>query len=351
MEKFKFFLAKRVFHRRRAEIYAQIGFALDHDANLKNEIDELHKVAVKRRSDLLPVYARWKHNFLHNSGSLANSMRGTISDSECGLIASAEETQNLPTAFKFLARAVKQITLMQESIKKAIRSTFLPGILLIALFYGIDSGFFSVIEESIPKNEWGFLPRAVASFTHNLTLFLTFAIALAIPTVVWWFWSLPRWSGKFRLYAEKTIFYNKYRDQQCAMFLMNLAFLMQADYPLKPSLERIRTHAPPYLAAHISSMLKKLNKDASNAGLALVSTGLFSPELGDLLTNYARWSNWHTQIHEIAANAMEIVTRDVLELSPRIEEGLKLTIGLVLFIVIATVGLIITTMLKKVGLR
>lgn len=351
MEKLKFFLAKRVFHRRRAEIYAQIGFALDHDANLKNEIDQLHKVAVMRKSELQPVYARWKHNFLHNAGSLAASMRGTVSDSECGLIASAEETQKLPTAFKFLSRAVKQITYMQESIKKAVRSTFLPGLLLIGLFFGIDSGFFPVIEESIPKSEWGLLPRAVASFSHNLTLFLSFAIVVAVPLTLWWFWSLPRWHGKARLMAEKTIFFNKYRDQQCAMFLMNLAFLMEAEHPLRSSLEKIKKHTTPYISSHITVMLKTLNKDATNAGYALVSTGLFSQELGDLLTNYARWSNWHTQISEIAANAMEIVTRDVLELSPRIEEGLKLALGLVLFVVIATVGLIITTMLRKVGFR
>lgn len=351
MEQIRFFLGRRVFLKRRIQIYAQMAFALEHDANIKAEIHEMLRVAAMRGSALEPVYLRWEHNYEHKAGKLSAAMRGTVSDSEVGLIASAEETRHLVPAFYFLSKAVKQINAMQESISKAIRAVILPALLLVGLFYGIDSGFFPNIEESLPRREWGMLPRAVATFCHHISLFLLIATLIAVPGFYFWVRSLPKWTGTTRRYLEKTIFYGKYRDQQCGMFLMNLAFLMQAELPLRASLEKMLVHATPYIRSHLRVMLKKLDKDATNAGVALVSTGLFNEELGDLLTNYARWSNWHTQIGEIASNAMEIVTKDIVDLSPRIEDALKITIGFVLFIVISTVGLIIMAMLRKVGFK
>lgn len=348
----RFFLNRNTFEKRRSEIYAQMAFALEHDANVRSELDEMVKIARVRKSQMLPIYLRWLGNYKGvAAGVLSQSMKETISNAECSLIASAEETQNLARGFRFLSQSTKKIAEMEKAIIGAVRSIFLPAAMLLGLLYSIDAYFFPIVLESVPKSDWGTIPTLVAGLAHNISSLIAIGTVAAPAIYLWWKHSLTRWTGKTRLLFERSFLYSKYRDFNCAVFLVNLAFLIEAGKPPRGALETIYKNSSPYLKWHIGNMIKRMDKSSSNMGHVLVSTGLFSEELGDLLTNYARWTDWHTQIGEIAYAALETVTRDVLEMSPRIQEGLKAVVGVVVFLVLATVGTIVMTIMQKSGFK
>jgi hypothetical protein len=102
---------------------------------------------------------------------------------------------------------------------------------------------------------------------------------------------------------------------------------------------------------HIAGMIAKLRKDSSNAGDALVSTGLFSEELGDLMTNYARWADWHTQIRRISDSALDVVTQDVKRLGPTFQSGLQLALGLCVMVVFAAGAMATVKVLMSATIR
>lgn len=342
----------RRFQKLRPQIYAQMAFALEHDANVRGELEDMVKVAKYRKSAMLPVYQNWLDNYKGKAaGRLSASMAQTVSREEISLIASAEETQKLASGFRFLSESTAKIANMQKAITSAVRSIFVPSAMLVGLLYGIDEQFFPVVAESIPREEWGTLPTMVSRISHNISTLIAFGAVVAPALYVAWKYSLTHWTGKTRLLFEKTILYSKYRDFHCAVFLVNLAFLMEAGKPPREALEKIYEKSSNYLKWHIGNMLKKMDRNASNMGEVLVSTGLFSEALGDLLTNYSRWTDWHTQISEIAYTALKIVTDDVLEMSPRVQEGLKAVVGLIVFLVLATVGSIVVAVMQKSGIK
>lgn len=344
-------LARGRFERRKPQIYKQIAFALERNASIKSEIQKMHQVAVSRGSSMEPIYALWKLNYEKSSGYFAAAIKGTTSVSEQTLIACAEQTQRLASGLSFLSDAIQQINVMQSAIRSAVWSNVLPFFLLIALFYGIDIGFFHAIEGSFPKNQWGPIPNLVASFASNITKFLSVFVFVCPALVAYWFYSLPRLTGKPRRILEKTVFYSKYRDQQCAMFLKNLAFLMNAQMKPYQAIETIMANSSPYMAHHAQLILSKMGRDSSNLGVAMTSTGLFNEELGDLVAGYLTWQDWHKEIDSIAKLAMDSVTEDVLALSPKIQESIKLIIGFTLFIVMSSVGMIIMNVIMRAGIR
>lgn len=338
MQALSLFLARRTFQGRRAAIYQKMAFGLQRGGTPANEFRAMYRNAVKRRSSLIPIYRHWDESLRGRAaGRMARAMQGTIPDSEYGLLAIAEENQSLVQGLEFLALSVRRVGEMRNSFVSAIRSTALPLILLCSGIIGIDMYFFPLMEDTMPRRDWPIITKLVATVAHELGSLLS-VLMLALPALLaLWVWSLPRFTGPARSFAERwlPLVYSKYRDFQCVMFQVNLAFLREANVSPRMSLVRIESIASPYIKSHVEIMLKKLNKDATNFGEVLVSTGLFSPDLAELISDYARWSDWHSQMRSIADSAMDIVTEDVKKLGPRMQDLLQLAIGAVIFIIMA----------------
>lgn len=350
LSKFSLWRARSAFSKQRSKVYAQIAFSLEHDATPRDEFEQMHKTAKARKSPLEEVFKDW-HTALTGkaAGKVATAMQGSIPATEYALLASAEETHSLPHGLRFLSDSVTKIDVMRAAISTAFSKIFLPGFMLIGLLMGVDSFFFPTIEDSLPHKSWPMLTKVVASMASNIIGLLGVIGIVFGGVLAAWYYSLSRWSGPLRAAAERTIFYSKYRDFNCALFLVNLAFLMTAEHPPRQSLEKIYKHSNPYVKFHIEQMIKNLNKDASNLGEAILSTGLFNRSLGDLMANYARWGDWHKQIRKIADTALEDVTNDILKFGPALENGLQLTLGLCVMLIFASGGLAVVKILQATG--
>ena len=343
--------AKAIFLKRRSKIYSQMAFSLGHDAHPPTEIKDMYKLAKRRGSPVAAVYRSWYEQISGKAaGRVALAMQGTIPTTEYALLASAEETHKLAQGFHFLSDAVTKIEEMRHAISSAFKKVWLPGAMLVGIFVGCDKFFYPTLEESLPRKSWPFLTKAVSGFASEIASVIGI-MAILIPCLVAiWYYSLSRWTGRSRGIAEKTVIYSKYRDFQCALFMVNLAFLMEANHSPREALMRIFEHSNKYIRWHIQGMLDKLNKSASNAGEALVCTGLFNEEVGDLLSNYARWGDWHKKIREIANSALQVVTDDIKRFGPTLDNGLQLLIGLCVMIVFASGAVAIVEVMALSGL-
>lgn len=343
--------AKALFVKRRSKIYSQMAFSLGHGAHPPSEIKEMYRMAKRRGSAVAPVYRSWHEKITGKAaGRIALAMQGTIPTTEYALLASAEETHKLPHGLHFLSDAVTKIDEMRIAITSAFKKVWLPGAMMIGLLMGIDAFFYPTLEESLPRKSWPFLTKLVSGIASEVASIVG-VLAVVVPLIVAaWYYSLSRWTGQGRALAERTIFYSKYRDFQCALFMVNLAFLMESDHAPREALSRISEHSNKYMRWHIQGMLDKLNKSASNAGEALVCTGLFNAEIGDLLSNYARWGDWYTKIREIANISLQVVTDDIKRFGPTLENGLQLLIGLSVMIVFASGAVAIIELMSMTGL-
>lgn len=342
----RFHFAKRTFLKRRGQIYKQMAFALRKDQPPKAEIEAMADSAKALKSPVEPVYREWLYQLEHKTaGNVSKAMRGTIPRSEYALLASAEETGRLAQGLEFLTRSVREIEEMQQAIFDSCRTAIIPTILLLGMILGIDAFFFPSIEESLPRKSWPFLTKLVAGIAHDMGSIVAVAALFGPGVVAVWVFALPRWTGRGRKVLEATVLFSKYRDYLCCLFLVNLQFLMEANLPPRDALERIFKASSPYMRWHLNTMLDAIVSRGMDVGAAITSTGLFNASLSELMANYARWSDWHTQIGDIAASALELISRDVKRMGPRIETGVKLVFGVVVLIVMGAGGLAMAKLL------
>lgn len=342
------FFAKRTFLSRRAAIYQKIAFGLKRSGTPAGELKAMYANSVRRKSSMSPVYQYWHESLRgHAAGRLARAMKGTIPESEYGLLKIAEDNQVLAKGFDFLAISVTRVNEMRRAFIDALRSVAIPVLLLCGLIIGIDIYFFPLVEDSLPRREWPIVTRLVASVAHQMGNILLAFVVLLPAMIALWQWSLPRLTGPTRLAAERVpLLYNKYRDFQCVLFQVNLAFLRESNVPPRSSLQEIEKISTPYMKWHVRAMLKKLDKEATNFGDVLVSTGLFKPDLADLISDYARWPDWQLQMRSIADTSMDIVTDEVKRFGPLMQQVLQVVIGLVIFIIMAASA---AAMIKTMG--
>ncbi|HYD60574.1 MAG TPA: hypothetical protein VEC35_09480 [Noviherbaspirillum sp.] len=347
----RLWFASLVFKKRRARIYEQIAFALERGAPPIAEIAQMYSNAVKRHSSVAAVYNDWLEKMRGTTaGRLAPAMKSTIGTNEYALIASAEETNTLAEGLKFLADSALRIEEMQRAVVDAVKTVWIPAVLLLTIFWGVDEFFFPMLTDSIPRKEWPFLTKIVSGVTSRVGSIVSFLMFVAPVIVVAWYLSLSRWGSRAGTFWDRTPLYSKYRDFQCALFLTNLAFLMNAGHPPRESLERMLKYSTAYMRTHIERMLKALSNKSTNTGVALVGTGLFNEEIGDLLVNYTRWTDWTKQVRPIANSALAIVTEDVKKFGPKLQELLQLLIGLSLMVVFAAGAIATAKMVMSSGL-
>lgn len=340
--------ARRIFQRRRAAIYEKMAFGLHRGGTPSNEFRAMYSNSVKRKSSLMPVYRHW-HDTLRGAaaGRMALAMKSTIPESEYGLLAIAEENQALVKGLQFLAISVNKVNQMRKAFIDALRSTALPMMMLIAGVIAIGEYFYPFLEDSMPRSEWPTITKIVAATAQQMGSILSFVSMLIPALIVFWLWSLPRLTGPFRSTLERLpLLYTKYRDFQCVMFQVNLAFLREAGVAPRKSLLEIERMSTPYMRWHVAAMIKKLDKDARNFGDVIVSTGLFNPDLSELISDYARWSDWHTQLRAIADASMDIVTDDVKRLGPFMQDLLQLTMGAVILVLMGSSSVAIVKVLS-----
>lgn len=348
MKSLRLFIAKSVFQRRRAAIYEKMAFGLHRGGTPSNEFRAMYRNSVKRKSSLMPVYRHW-HDTLRGSaaGRMALAMKDTVPESEYGLLAIAEENQALVKGLQFLAISVKKVNQMRKAFTDALRSTSLPMLMLVAGIIAIGQYFYPLLEDSLPKSQWPTLTKIVAATAQQMGSILSVVVMLIPAFLIFWLWSLPRLTGPIRLTLERLpLLYTKYRDFQCVMFQVNLAFLREANVAPRKSLLEIERMSTPYMKWHLNAMIAKLDKEAHNFGDVIVSTGLFNADLSELISDYARWSDWHTQLRAIADASMDIVTDDVKRLGPFMQQMLQLTMGGVILILMASSSVAIVKVLS-----
>lgn len=343
--------AKQAFQSRRANAYRLLAFALGKGASPMEEFEALLKTAKERKSRFVPIYHEWLTQLTGSAaGKMALSMRNTIPASEYALLASAEQTGRMKEGLEFMAGSVSQIEEMRSAISRALTSVMLPVLLLVSLIWGVDQYFFPSVEESVARKSWPFLSKVVADMAHHIGSIVAAGVVVVPVLLMLWIWSLPRLTGPWRRVLEMTVFYNKYRDYMCCIFLVNLQFLMDAGHSPLEALERIAALSNGYMKWHIEKMLHQIVTRSINVGDALLSTGLFNRDLAELMSNYARWADWHEQIGSIAKSALKIVTDDVSRLGPSVQAWLKLAVGGILLVVFGAGALALSKVLL-VGLN
>ncbi|HFK4763122.1 type II secretion system F family protein [Citrobacter farmeri] len=115
--------------------------------------------------------------------------------------------------------------------------------------------------------------NSMAEFTTQWGLVCGISFAGLLAVVLW---SLPRWTGRIRQFADRFMPWSLYSDLQGAVFLMNVAALLEAGLPEIDVLKTLRKTASPWLRERLDATIAGINR-GNSLGRALRYSGFNFP--------------------------------------------------------------------------
>lgn len=92
----------------------------------------------------------------------------------------------------------------------------------------------------------------------------------------WTVWSLPNVGGRPRRILDYLIPWSLYRDFQGVVFLLNVAALLGANVKTLDALNKLATHASPYMLERLNAIRRRVNA-GDHLGLAMRNSGYNFP--------------------------------------------------------------------------
>ncbi|WP_341679576.1 hypothetical protein [Comamonas thiooxydans] len=257
--------AARQFRKHRADYYEYLadvlsdsdGRILMHDIFLK----DAQRYAPKNRWQKLRPHPRavlseyWGSIFLDTGADVGVTWRGTLPDADMLIIASAANhggTGSVPDALKEAARLVRVVDEARSLFISIIAVAIFAIIVVLATLTSVPAFVWPQIKDTfdfVPETLYG--PHA-QDLDHFSKVFASYIIPLAIGILILciaFSWSLTRWSGRSRQWAEKIIIYRVYRNYRGAMFLSTLSTLVKrgSGLNLREGIQAISLQAEPWL--------------------------------------------------------------------------------------------------------
>lgn len=257
--------AARKFKKERADYYEYLadvladsgGRILMHDIFIK----DAQRYAPKNYWQKLRPHPRailsehWAVKFLDTGADVGATWRGTLPDADMLIIASAAQhggTGAVPDALKEVARLVRVVEEARSIFLSIIAVAIFAIIVVLASLTSVPAFVWPQIKASfdfVPETLYGPHALALDNFSKVFAAYLgPLAIAILLACIAF-NWSLTRWCGKSRQWADKFIIYRVYRNYRGAMFLSTLSTLVKSGsgLNLREGIQAIDNQAEPWL--------------------------------------------------------------------------------------------------------
>jgi type II secretory pathway component PulF len=322
----------------RERLYRKLAQLLKNGVSLDRSLDQIASIEEKRRhAATAKVLRRWRTS-IENGVNFGQCIAPFVPSSEALLLETGSNSGRLQEAFVNAAESVSQ----QRRVKNAIISAgSYPILLIVVLIAALVMASYQIIPafgEVLPVEQWQGSAATVASLTAAIR---EDGVTMLICLIVFIFlvsFSLPRWTGRTRMFVEKIVPWNIYRMWQGSSFLLSVASLMASGVKIDDNaLRRLATRASPYLKERIFAVARQLTAGL-NLGEALARTGFNFPEdeLIDDLRIYATLKGFEENLTTI--------TRDwVGEVEGKVVAAMKVLNTIALVLIAVTLGILISS--------
>lgn len=169
--------------------------------------------------------------------------------------------------------------------KRAIVGTIVGGMIYPIILIGAVMGIITYFGNSLVPIIDGILPMEKWQGVALVLVFMNaFAQHYLIPTIITILvvaavitFSLPRWAGRGRAFADRLPIYSTYRMYTGISFLMSMSSLIQGGMSPSRAIDLLRTDATPYVAYRLKKVRNQM-LNGNNFGAALHRAGTGWPD-------------------------------------------------------------------------
>lgn len=264
----------------RLRVYRKISTMIKYGIPLQRVLEMLYMQASsngKNPSNNMAIIMQSWIRDIKNGHTLSVAVSSWVPDNERMMIEAGEESQSMSDSLDDLIK----ITQGMRNIKSTVMGGIIYPIVLLGFICGVlflfSKRVFPAFDSVFPMEQWVGLAASMAglaNFVQNYLMVVIIAL-IALFTVITI--SLPRWTGKYRIYLDKIPPWSIYRLISGAGFLMSLGALINSGVQTSKALEKINRHANPWLRERISATLKYVYSGL-NVGKALRRAGYDYPD-------------------------------------------------------------------------
>lgn len=300
--------AKSAFASSRAEFYEDLAESLDDRAVLVDYLQKHLLRAQARRSSLAGLYALWLKRM--DSLPFSSALKGTVPAMDNLVLLAAESSGDLPQGLRFLSYSVRAVAKIKGTITGAIAVPAVVSSMIVGMLYGFGKFMVPILSAIVIPAHWPMMGKAMlflSSIVLNYGLAMFALAGLAIGLVVW---ALPNWKGPNRQKFEGVMPFSLYRDYNSAIMLVSLSGLMQSGSSLVGAIKSMRASGTPWLAWHLSEVLRRLDKESASPAKAF-DTGMMPPDLYERVLDYGERSSFQEALKKIGKQALDKLDKSV----------------------------------------
>ncbi|CAH1688583.1 Type II secretion system protein F [Hyphomicrobiales bacterium] len=252
----------------------------------------------------------WRRR-VENGKSIGDAMEGWVPESDRTIIRAGEKAGSLPEALDdaiFIHIGQKRI---RTALIIGISYPFVIFCALITLLVIVGTNVIPSFSTIVPRERWtgsGAMLAYIADFVE--VGLIPSLVGLVVLTLVI-LWSMPRWTGRARVYADRFPPYALYRLVRGSGFLLSFATMVKSGIKTTEALRIMIRGTSPWMKERLTKALAIMN-DGTNIGDALYRSRMEFPDrevVLDLRT-YASLDKFDEALTTIGReNLEETVTR------------------------------------------
>lgn len=215
---------------------------------------------------------------LANGLSLAQSLRDWASPTEVSIIKAGEASGALPAA---LRSAISSRGITQRILGKILAESFDPLIMAVLgyyLAYVIGSQLIPTLASLSNPDSWPMAAKLLYDLgifaTSPVTMYIMIALGVLVTASII---SLPRWTGKYRVYMDRIPPFSVYKMLQAGQWVIGFSRLIDAGIPQTEALIMQDEYASKWLSEKLSDATVRM-RNGKELGKAFIDGGFNFPD-------------------------------------------------------------------------
>lgn len=323
----------------RLRVYRKIAKMLGNGLPLLKVLEELEwrasREGRKPREPLAIVLSDWRLA-VQNGGMLSEAMEAWVPATEQMIVAAGEQAGRIEDALASVADIVQSSRKIRRAVTGGVAYPVGLVVMVIGYLYLFGTHVIPKFALIADPAHWRGAARSLylmSLFVQGWMLVVVAALAAALVALAW---SLPRWRGPLRIYADRVPPYSIYRLIAGSGFLIAFSALQASGVTVEKALLKIGLVAGPWLRERIDDTLVGV-KSGLNAGEALLNAGYQFPsrEIVEDLCIYAEYGGFDAALKMLADEWLE-------EGVARITAQMRVLNGVAIVVLALLIGWLVT---------
>ncbi len=292
----------------RLRVYRKIVRLLQNGVPLPSALEAMYQHASndgrKKSAPQAIVIDAWLRQ-VRNGKPLGIAIQGWVPEADRVVIEAGEASGNLPAAIEdacFLFDGQKQI---RGAVIGSVAYPIFLMVMVIGFLFLFGFNIIPSFAAVLPRENWTGLAEQMAMLSDFVAGGFIPTLVALLALIALMFWSMPRWTGRLRVKADRFPPYSIFKLMAGSGFLLSLAALTKAGVKQTTALRTMMRDSKPWYHERLSKTLALVN-NGLDIGEALHRSNLQFPDpetVNDLRT-YAKLNGFDEMLMRLGRENM-----------------------------------------------